>query len=99
MAGALPTVIKRAPRNAEQAPFIYFDGVASYGVSSGAIQIELAADVIIPGELDAKTDVVMTAHLRCTPAAAISLQQALNKILEVLNMPTAVVSEVVGKPN
>jgi hypothetical protein len=91
--------VNRAPRSEDQTPFIYFDGVASYGISNGAIQIELAASVLVPNEHDTKTDAVMTAHLRCTPAAAMSLHQALNKLFEVLNMPTAAVSQLAGKPN
>ena len=98
MADAPKTVINRALRNAERAPFIYFDGVASYGISSGAVQIELAANILSPEGTDTKTDAVMTAHLRCSLAAAVALREALNKIFEVLNLPTAVVSQL-AKPN
>ncbi len=40
--------IKIALGSSEQAPFIYFDGVATYGVNNGAIQMELAANTIMP---------------------------------------------------
>jgi hypothetical protein len=32
----------------ETAPLIYFDGVTAFGVSMGTIQIELAANAILP---------------------------------------------------
>jgi hypothetical protein len=37
-----------SPTSAEQAPFIYFDGVSCFGQHQGTIQIELAASVPIP---------------------------------------------------
>ena len=67
---------------AEAAPFIYFDGVASVGMSFGLVQIELAANVIFPQpDRGARTAAVFTAHLRCSPHAAASLRDALDKAL------------------
>ena len=78
----------------ETAPFIYFDGAATYGVSFGAIQIELAANVIVPtDDGNVRTDVIVTAHLRCSPNAAIGLREAIDKALELaksIAAPTAV---------
>jgi hypothetical protein len=54
-----------APGSSESAPFIYFDGVPTFGIRNGAIQIELAANTILPDGKGVKIDVVMTAHLRC----------------------------------
>jgi hypothetical protein len=51
---------------AEYAPFIYFDGVSTYGVNFGAIQIELAANIVVPdptGPTGTRTDVMMTARI------------------------------------
>jgi len=67
---------------AEYAPFTYFDGVTTYGVNFGAIQLELAANIIVPdstGPNGTRTDVVVTAHLRCSPNAAADLKQAIDE--------------------
>jgi hypothetical protein len=72
---------------AEYAPFIYFDGVATYGVNFGAIQFELVANVLVPdpaGPTGTRTDVVMTAHLRCSAHAAADLKLSIEKVLERL---------------
>ena len=73
-----------APGSSESAPFIYFDGVPTFGIRNGAIQIELAANTILPDGKGVKIDVVMTAHLRCSPAAASSLRKTIDKALALL---------------
>jgi len=74
----------------EHAPFIYFDSVATLAVHHGAVQIELVANVLVPlltaGNV-AKTDYVVTAHLRCSPKAADDLRRSLDKILNALKTP------------
>lgn len=72
---------------AEYAPFVYFDGVLTYGVNFGAIQIELGANVIVPDPASptgTRTDVVTTAHIRCSPNAVADLKQMIEKVLEML---------------
>ena len=72
---------------AEYAPFIYFDGVSTYGVNFGAIQIDLAANIVVPdptGPTGTRTDVMMTAHIRCSPNAAADLKQSIERALEML---------------
>jgi hypothetical protein len=71
-------------KDAHSAPFIYFDLAPSFGVMAGAIEIELVARILIPG-LDPQptAEVVATAHLRCSPTAAASLRDALDKALEL----------------
>jgi|EndMetStandDraft_8_1072994.scaffolds.fasta_scaffold04926_5 hypothetical protein len=65
-----------------QAPFVYFDGVITHGVNHGVIQLELAARTVVPdGKGGATSEVVMTAHLRCSVDAAASLRQALDHAL------------------
>ena len=72
-------------RDIPTAPFVYFDLAAAYGVLAGAIEIELAARTLIPSEDGAtKAEIVTTARLRCSPAAAASLGDALTKALEML---------------
>lgn len=70
--------------------FVYFDGVTAMGEINGAIQVEVAASVLDPAE-DGTVNVrrVTTAHLRCSPAAAADLVQALQKALELLKNPSA----------
>lgn len=65
-----------------EAPFVYFDYVPTFGVQSGAIQIELAARTILPaGNGKTAEETVCTGHLRFSPAAALALQQALTNVL------------------
>ena len=70
--------------SAERAPFIYFDGVSCFGHHNGTIQIELAANLLMPLGPSVRVDVIQTGHLRCTPAAAIALREALDKALAML---------------
>jgi hypothetical protein len=82
---------------AESAPFIYFDGVATFGMHQGLVQIELAANVLnLDGKGGVKNEVVLTAHLRCSPDAARNLQKELGNAL-LIAMPTA--STAGGKTN
>jgi hypothetical protein len=89
------SVITIAPGSSEQAPFIFFDGVAAFGVTHGVIQFELGANIIVPVGTDTRTDVLITAHLRCSPAAAMGLRQAIDKVLQVVDLAAA----DAGKPN
>jgi hypothetical protein len=72
--------------SSENAPFIYFDGVSCMGVNNGVIQIELAANILMPPTTGAgvKVEVVQTAHLRCSPIAAADLRASIDKALEML---------------
>jgi hypothetical protein len=81
-----------------RAPFIYFDIPAAHGVMSGTIQVELASRVIVPdpaGPLALKFRT--TGHLRCSPAAAAQLRDALTAALKMLEVeqqkPTASVAK------
>jgi hypothetical protein len=79
-----PAVRSPAPPiiGAASAPFIYFDGVGGFGLSKGNVQLELAARVVVPDSRGKpEVGLVITAHLRCTRDAALSLQQAIGKAL------------------
>jgi hypothetical protein len=67
--------------SSERAPFVYFDGASCFGHHNGAIQIELAANLLMPAGAGVRVDVIQTAHLRCSPAAAVALREALDKAL------------------
>lgn len=82
--------IKVAPSSSEQAPFIYFDGVVTYGVNAGAIQLELAANTLVPDGPAIRTDVLITAHLRCSPVAAMSLRNSIDKALTMRGLQQAI---------
>lgn len=71
------------------APFVYFDGVPTYGVFNGAIQLELASCVLTPGDGFVITTFRESAHLRCSPAAALALRESINKALELLEQAAA----------
>lgn len=84
-----PALTDRPPfRENSAAAFIYFDAVPTFGVLSGAIQIELTCRVLEPNDRGG-VDVhfLSTGHLRCTPAAAVQLRDALNKTLEMISQP------------
>ncbi|WP_315792260.1 MULTISPECIES: hypothetical protein [unclassified Bradyrhizobium] len=68
----------------EQAPFIYFDGATCFGQNGGAIQIELAANVLMPDDEGVKILITQTAHLRCSPGAAANLRDALDKAIAMV---------------
>ena len=69
----------------ENAPFIYFDGAVTYRVLHGAIQIQLAARTIIPAPEGMTGEAhVITAHLRCSPNAALSLKAAIDNAFLLL---------------
>jgi len=72
-----------AAGSSEQAPFVYFDGVVSYGMHAGVLQLELAANTILPEGTGTRTDVLITAHLRCSPIAALGLRDTINRMLEM----------------
>jgi hypothetical protein len=71
-----------------EAPFIYTDGVATFGANGGMIQLELGANVIVPtADGGTKIEVVMVAHIRCNLGAAIGLRDSLNKAIEMAQNP------------
>jgi hypothetical protein len=71
--------------SAESAPFIYFDEVVTAGVHQGNIRLELGASTAIPtADGQAKTVRIITAHLRCSPPAAIALRKAIDNALLLL---------------
>jgi hypothetical protein len=67
--------------SSERAPIVYFDGASCFGHHNGMIQVELAANLLLPVGAAVRVDVVQTAHLRCSPAAARALREALDKAL------------------
>jgi hypothetical protein len=92
--------ITLAPITSEVAPFVYFDGVATYGHNSGMIQLELAANTLIPqGGAGTRVDVVITAHLRCSTAAAASLRECIDRALKMQNQPQLIEPVPGSKPN
>lgn len=77
--GTLPLL-----KNAAAAPLIYFDNVPVYGAFSGNIEIELAGRMLMPRADGAVVaEMACTAHLRCSPNAAVILIEALTKALEM----------------
>jgi hypothetical protein len=93
--------LRMAPGSSALAPFVYFDGVPTFGIHNGAIQIELAANTLLPEGKGIKIDVVITAHLRCSPAAAVALRETLDKTLAMLEQGQQQVAQPAhgSKPN
>jgi len=72
-------------RDPETAPFVYFDVAPTYGVYSGAIQIELASHILTPtAHGGVRTGFVTTGRLRCSPAAARHLRNAIDEALKFI---------------
>ena len=95
-----PLPITVMPGSSERAPFIFFDGSYCFGTHAGVIQLELGTNVLMPSMGGARIDVLATAHLRCSPAAAISLREAIDKALGLQQQGAAQFAEPVGsKPN
>jgi hypothetical protein len=89
--------VKVSNLGAEAAPFVYFDGAATFGMHQGVVQIELAANILnLDGKGGVRNDVVVTAHLRCSPDAARNLQKEIGNAL-LIGMP--VESRPEGKSN
>jgi len=75
-------------RNTDTAPFVYFDGVATYGVMNGMIHLELVSRVLSPSiGTPVITEFVSTGRLRCGPAALAQLRESIDKVLEMLKQP------------
>lgn len=66
----------------DAAPVVYFDGVVAWGLLNGVMQVELAANHLLPtsltGDAEVKTRAVMSAHLRCNLVAAQQLRDMLD---------------------
>jgi hypothetical protein len=67
-------------------PFVYFDAAICCGANYGVIQLELAAKTIVPDssrEAGARNEVVVTAHVRCSLAAAANLKETIERAIEL----------------
>jgi hypothetical protein len=91
--------IRVAPGSSELAPFIYCDGAATYGVNNGIVQVELAANSIMPDGQGTRTDVLIVAHLRCSPTAARGLVDCLTKALGMSTSDQAIEPVPHSKPH
>lgn len=77
-------------KNASAAPFIHFDNAPVYGAFGGCIEVELAARALMPkAEGTVIAEAIVTAHLRCTPQAAVALADALTKAVAMHNKRVA----------
>jgi hypothetical protein len=85
---AKPAETKRRIRDSDTAPFIYFDTTGAYGVTGGAVQIELVARILVPlVDGGVSVELLTTGRLRCTPAGARHLQESIQKALDMLSHP------------
>jgi hypothetical protein len=70
----------------DSAPFVYCDAVAAFGISKGVVEIELSSRTIvpIPDTTSVRHEIVITGHLRCSPAAAAAIREAIGKAMTML---------------
>jgi hypothetical protein len=78
--------VARPIANSDNAPFVYFDKVAGFGVNAGVVLLELIAETIVSpgGGGGAETRSITTAHLRCSPKAALALRNTIDGVLKAL---------------
>lgn len=77
-------------RSTEAAPFVYFDTTSAFGTFNGVVQIELVSRAMALAPLadgGVQSEFLTTARLRCSPTAAASLRDAIDKALEMLKAP------------
>ena len=76
-----------AVSGSDAAPIIYCDGIVAAGSLGGIVQLELAANLLIPTELDnnrpPKRRVLVTGHIRCSAQAALAIRDTIDKLLRV----------------
>jgi hypothetical protein len=72
------------------APFVYFDIIGAYGTMYGAVEVELAARILVPMP-DGSTQVkyISSGRLRCSATAATNLRNGLDAALKMLEQPQA----------
>lgn len=75
-------------QNRDDVPIIYFDIAPAYGVMNGIVQVELGARILVPHQ-DDSVDIrfLSCGRLRCSPAAAVHLRNAIDAALKMLEQP------------
>ena len=91
--------IKINPASSVAAPFIYSDGVTTFGVQTGVIQIELAANTTVPDGSGTKIETLIVAHLRCSPQAAKAIRDAIDKALAMPSAEAGMIPMPATRPN
>jgi hypothetical protein len=91
-------------RNTENAPVVFFDGPVAWALHDGVVAIELGIRAMVPvgqglGDVGAETESHICGRLRCSPAAARLLGNAIAKTLEMIETPQDAAVPVVGKLN
>jgi hypothetical protein len=69
------------------APYIFFEGAASFGFLNGIVNVTLAAGRHLLKDGTPISDVVAVAHLRCNVVAATDLRNALDSALLLAAKP------------
>lgn len=81
---SVPAAAQPSVFGSDAAPVIYFDGVIAFGICNGVIQLELAANHLVPVSLDGtkiKVKHVIAVHLRCSPDTANNLMEVIEKVI------------------
>jgi hypothetical protein len=73
--------VKIDPGSSRAAPFVYADGLSTFGVQNGVLHLELAANTIVPDGAGTKEELLIVGHLRCAPEAARAIRDAIDKML------------------
>jgi hypothetical protein len=78
--------VKIDPGSSRAAQFIYCDGVSTFGIKGGVVQLELAANTSVPEGEGTRNELLIVGHLRCSVEAAKAIRDAIDRALE---MPSA----------
>jgi hypothetical protein len=79
-----------ALRNVGTAPVVYFDNVPTFGSYVGIIELQLSTRVLLPKpDGGVIVENMSTAHLRCPPASAQALIEALQRGLKMYEQQLA----------
>jgi len=75
-------------KNAAAAPLLFFDNAPAYGNMAGIIELELSARALTArSDGSVLVEQLAVAHLRCTAQAAAALRSALDKAIEMTEVP------------
>ena len=84
-----------AVSGSDAAPIIYCDGIVAAGMLGGVVQLELAANCLIPTDLNndkpPRNRVLITGHIRLSAQAAMALRTAIDNLLRVPEKPAVAI--------
>jgi len=92
--------VKIDPGSSRVAQFIYCDGVSTFGIQGGVVQLELAANTSVPDGDGTRNELLIVGHLRCSVDAAKGIRDAIDKALAMPSVEAAMMPmPAASRPN